>query len=98
MNFFFLARWKIVEAFSYAHNTMGLTHEILAKQPSILGMRLERLQQRHKYLEALKRNQYDPLKPLYISPDSIALGTDIIFCTNVAKTSIRLYDLFLKTL
>lgn len=92
------AKDKVLAAFNYVHNTMGICHEAIANQPAIIGKRVEKIQQRHMYLETLKRNQYDPLKPLYVSLDSIALGTDLEFCTNIAKTSICLYDLFLKTL
>ncbi|XP_053998772.1 transcription termination factor 3, mitochondrial [Hylaeus anthracinus] len=92
------ARSRIVDTFDYAHNEMKLSHETISKQPLVLTCRAIRLKQRHKFLEELKRNQYDPTKPLYVSLMDLINGTDIEFCTNVAKSSIHLYNMFLKTL
>lgn len=94
----FPARRHIVEVFDYAHNTMKLSHDIICQKPKILNCRLFRLRTRHMYLEKLGKNQYDPTKPLYISPEALIVGTDAEFCVNVAKTTVDTYNLFQKTL
>ncbi|XP_043471576.1 transcription termination factor 3, mitochondrial [Leptopilina heterotoma] len=85
-------------SFDYAHNTMCLSHEILSLQPCILNCRKSRLEARHQFLVHIKKAQYDPLKPLYVSPKDIVSGTDSEFCANIAKTTILTYNDFLKTL
>ncbi|KZC06972.1 mTERF domain-containing protein 1, mitochondrial, partial [Dufourea novaeangliae] len=92
------ARSKIMNSFDYAHNVMKLSHEILVNQPQILTCRKIRLQQRHSFLTELKKTQYDPTKPLYVSPLDIVSGNDIKFCKNVAKASINTYNMFLKSI
>lgn len=92
------SRSKIVDTFDYAHNEMKLSHETICQQPLILTCRAARLKERHQFLVELKRNQYDPTKPLYVSLMDVISGTDVEFCTNVAKSTIDLYNMFLKTL
>lgn len=92
-----LARYRIVESFDYAHNKMQLSHDIISTQPQILLCRKSRLRNRHEFLVELKKNQYDPLKPLYVSPMALITGTDIDFCKNVADAPINIYNLFLKS-
>ncbi|XP_076633359.1 mitochondrial transcription termination factor 3 [Colletes latitarsis] len=92
------ARGKIIKTFDYAHNQMKLSHEILSQQSEVLVCRMCRLEQRHTFLVELKKNQYDPLKPLYVSPAAIVTGTDVEFCKNVAKSSIQTYNMFLKSM
>lgn len=94
----FIGRKKLVELFDYIHNTMKLPHEIMTKQAAILSCRLEKIRTRHEYLKALGKVQYDPTKPMYISPMSIVSGTDVDFCSNVAKTTVETYNMFLKSL
>ncbi|XP_011299089.1 transcription termination factor 3, mitochondrial [Fopius arisanus] len=88
----------LVESFNYVHGVMNIPHEIIAKQPSVIATRVERLKQRHLFLALLKRCQYDPKKPLYVPLDALAMGSDIEFCTKWGKSSIALYEIFLKTL
>jgi len=95
---FMKSRKPIVEIFDYLHNTMKLPHEILRQMPQVLTCRLNKLQLRHRYLETLGKNQYDPKKALYISPKALVSGTDADFCTNVAKTTVDTFNLFQKTL
>ncbi|XP_076671499.1 mitochondrial transcription termination factor 3 [Andrena cerasifolii] len=92
------ARIKVVNSFDYAHNQMNLSHAVICMQPQILLCRRKRLEERHQFLVNLKRDQYDPLKPLYVSPLALISGTDLQFCMNVAKASIDTYNMFLKTL
>ncbi|XP_043265364.1 transcription termination factor 3, mitochondrial [Colletes gigas] len=91
-------RGKIIQSFNYAHNEMNLSHKILSRQSEILVCRMCRLEQRHRFLVELKKNQYDPLKPLYVSPAAVVAGTDVEFCKNVAKSSIQTYNMFLKSM
>ncbi|XP_014213447.1 transcription termination factor 3, mitochondrial isoform X2 [Copidosoma floridanum] len=90
-------RKKIVETFDYLHNTMNLSHLAIISQTDALTCRKSRLKNRHEFLVELNKVQYDPKKPNYISPTSVACGSDVEFCKDVAKTSIDTYNLFLKT-
>lgn len=90
------SKTEVVKTFNYAHNIMKLSHNTISKQPKILLCRKHRLQMRHEFLVQLKRNQYDPVKPLYVSPMSLISGSDIDFCKNIANASIDTYNLFLK--
>jgi len=76
---------------------MQLQRDFIVQQPHILLCRKTRLQQRHMFLVELKRAQYDPIKPMYVSLKDLIGGTDIEFCRNIAKTSIETYNTFLKT-
>jgi len=49
------------------------------------------------FLMEMKRAQYDPNKPMYVSAKDLISGTDVEFCRNIAKTSIQIYNEFLKT-
>ena len=91
------AKVEVVKTFDYAHNKMKLSHKTIALQPIILLCRQHRLQRRHEFLVHLQKDQYDPLKPLYVSPKVLVTGTDVDFCNNVAKCSIDTYNLFLKS-
>lgn len=92
------ARHKVLNSFDYAHNHMKLSHEFISLQPHILSCRRNRLQARHQFLVHLNRDQYDPLKPMYISPLTLISGNDLEFCKNVANASIDTYNMFLKTM
>lgn len=91
------ARTEVVKTFDYLHNHMGLPHKIICNQPQILVCRKSRLEKRHEYLVSLKRDQYDPTQPLYVSPLALVTGRDMQFCATVAKTSITTYNKFLKS-
>ncbi|XP_033342975.2 mitochondrial transcription termination factor 3 isoform X1 [Megalopta genalis] len=92
------SRSKIVNAFDYIHNQMNISHKLISIQSKALTYRKSLLHSRHQFLVELKRNQYDPTKPLYVSLKDVVGGTDIEFCNNVAKASIDTYNLFLKTI
>lgn len=77
---------------------MGLTHNMIIQFPEVLTSREFRLRQRHGFLKMLGRAQYDPEKDLYISPKKVVEGTDYQFVQNVAKSDIKTYELYLKTL
>ncbi|XP_020277762.1 transcription termination factor 3, mitochondrial [Pseudomyrmex gracilis] len=90
-------RKNLMRVFDYAHDEMQLSRDIIVQMPQILLCRFSRLQQRHMFLVELKRAQYDPTKPMYVSPRALVSGTDLEFCSDIAKTSIDIYNTFLKT-
>ncbi|KAL6432730.1 hypothetical protein ACFW04_006257 [Cataglyphis niger] len=90
-------RERLFAVFEYAHHEMQLKHDLLVKVPHVLLCRKTRLQQRHLFLIEMKKAQYDPSKPMYVSPRALVSGTDVEFCMNIAKTSIDVYNAFLKT-
>ncbi|XP_058801805.1 transcription termination factor 3, mitochondrial [Phymastichus coffea] len=91
------SRRKIVDSFDYLHNTMQLSHVMIASQADVLTTRKSRIKSRHEFLVELKKAQYDPKKPGYIAPRTIVIGSDADFCTKVAKTAVDTYNLFLRT-
>ena len=54
--------------------------------------------ERHQFLTSLGRAQYDPGKPQYVSPTALTEGSDLEFVEKVARSTIQLYNAFLKTL
>ena len=91
------ARTNVVQTFDYLHNYMELSHTIISQEAKALLCRKSRLERRHRFLVELKRNQYDPTKPLYVSLLNLVKGSDSEFCEKVAKASIQTYNDFLKT-
>ena len=91
------ARSEVIKTFDYLHNHMKLLHDIISQEPTILLCRKRRLEVRHRFLVELKKDQYDPTKPLYVSPLCLVTGSDNEFCEKVAKTSIHTYNDFLRT-
>uniref|UniRef100_A0A8D9F1D1 Transcription termination factor 3, mitochondrial n=1 Tax=Cacopsylla melanoneura TaxID=428564 RepID=A0A8D9F1D1_9HEMI len=87
----------MVSNFNYVHSEMLIPHSAIVEYPNILTSRLFRVQNRHLFLVKLSRNQYDPTKEHYVSLESLISGSDAEFCTNVARTTIELYNMFLKT-
>ncbi|KYM81917.1 mTERF domain-containing protein 1, mitochondrial [Atta colombica] len=90
-------RDRLLSTFDYAHNEMQLQHDFIVRMPHILLCRKTRLQQRHLFLVEMKKAQYNPSKPMYVSPLALVSGTDIEFCRDIAKTSVDIYNAFLKT-
>lgn len=86
------------ERFNYAHNVMKLSHDKILQNPQILNTRLSRIENRHKFLKLLKRDQFDEKLPRYVSLQDIYSGTDDEFVTQVCESTIETYDNFLKTL
>ncbi|XP_046677036.1 LOW QUALITY PROTEIN: transcription termination factor 3, mitochondrial-like [Homalodisca vitripennis] len=85
------------ERFDYVHNIMEISHEQILQQPSVLLFRNFIVKQRHEFLKTLGKAQYDPKTPGYISLDTLIQGSDVDFCTNVAKISIDVFNAYLKT-
>lgn len=77
---------------------MKISHESILKNLGVLTCRDRKLKQRHEFLVKLKRDQFDPTKPNYISLLDLVKGSDVHFATEVAKSTINEFNLFLKTL
>lgn len=88
----------MVKTFDYVHNVMKIPHSQILQQPDILLWRLRKIEPRHGFLKLLKRDQYEPKEPLYVSLSSLVKGSDAEFCENVAKASVATYNLYLKSL
>ncbi|CAH1155257.1 unnamed protein product [Phaedon cochleariae] len=91
-------RDKILKTFEYFHNIMKIPLERIIKEPYILTFRQSRLMERHLFLVKLDMAQYDPKKPNYVGLSTLVSGTDAYFSTEVAKSSVHLYNIFLKSL
>jgi len=89
---------EITMLFDLLHNEIGFSHESLRRSPEVLaeGDALT-AKQRHLFLATAERAQYDPSKPLYVSPKVLVLETDANFATTVAGQSIDVMNDFLKT-
>ncbi|KAK8735463.1 hypothetical protein OTU49_005404 [Cherax quadricarinatus] len=88
---------SLLRRFEIAHNQIGLSHSQIVQFPQILMSRDFRIKQRHDYLKLIGRDQYDPLKPNYVSPSALVSSDDVEFCTTIAKTSVQNFNDFLKT-
>lgn len=89
---------ELLNRFEYTHHKMQLSHETIVQSPEVLLIRQFKLRQRHEFLKMLKRNQYDPKKPLYVSLFSLVTGSDREFVINIAKSCMEEYEKFLKSL
>ncbi|XP_074841783.1 transcription termination factor 3, mitochondrial [Carettochelys insculpta] len=89
---------KLTETFDYLHNVMGIPHHILTHFPQVFNSKLLRVKERHMFLAFLGRAQYDPAQPSYISLDKLVSMPDEVFCTEIAKASVKDFEKFLKTL
>jgi len=93
-----LEKRSLLERFQYLHNEIGISHSLLLNYPGALLHRQFDVKQRHLYLKALDRAQYDPTQESYISLKALVSGSDSDFCSEVTKTSVKKYNEFLKTL
>ena len=84
--------------FNFLHNDIGFSHQLLVKFASCLDVEVDPIKPRLEYLKKLGRAQFDPSKPNYVSPESIAQLSDLEFCEKVAKSSVHLYNDFLMTI
>lgn len=87
-----------VKIFDYVHNEMKIPHELIARFPIILDIRLHFIEWRHLYLKKLGRDQYNPKEPLYVPLTAFYELEDNEFCEKYAKTSVNDFNLFLKTI
>lgn len=94
---FFIAG-RLLKTFEYLHHSMNLSHKRIVEECLVLTFREKILKQRHLFLSRLGRAQYNPKEPNYISLTTLVTSTDAIFCTEVAKSSVHVFNLFLKSL
>ena len=97
MLFLFIAREAMLERFDFIHNEIGFSHEHILRWPTILRTRVKVLRPRHEFLKFLKRDQFDPTRENYVSPQALATTHDLEFCNSVAKVPVKFYNDFLKT-
>lgn len=64
--------------------------------PQVLNSKFLRIRERHMFLEYLRKAQYDPALPNYISLDRLATLPDETFCADVASVTVEDFYLFLK--
>ena len=96
--FLFPADKSLMKTFNFVHNEIGFSHEHILRWPNILRQRVSILRPRYQFLKFLKRDQFDPLRENYVSPQALATTQDLEFCNTVAKVPIKLFNDFLKTL
>ena len=89
---------SLTDRFSYVHNVMKFSHDKILQNPQILNTRQTRIENRHKFLKLLHRDQFDEKLPRYVSLKDIYSGSDDEFVTQVCDSTIETYDNFLKTL
>ncbi|XP_059103683.1 transcription termination factor 3, mitochondrial [Peromyscus eremicus] len=89
---------KLTETFDYVHNVMNIPHHIIVKFPQVFNTRVFKIKERHLFLTYLGKVQYDPAKPNYVSLDKFVSVPDEVFCKEIAKTSVKDFEKFLKTL
>lgn len=95
----FIYDYKLIEInFDFLYNEMNISRERLIDYPPILKQSFQQLRTRCLYLKYLKRQQFDPTKPNFISLKDLCSKTNEIFCQYVTKTSIEHYRNFMKTL
>lgn len=93
-----MSKNHLLQRFNYIHNTMNISHDRIVLEPQVMSSRLFRIKQRHEYLKYLNQAQYDPTKPNYVSLLKLVSGNDSEFCINVAKTSVEMFNSYLKTI
>jgi len=88
----------VLRCFEVLHCEAGIPHHVLAHFPTALTGNPLEVAERHQFLTSLGRAQYDPGKPQYVSPRDLSEGSDLEFAERVARSTVQLYNAFLKTL
>ncbi|CAH0556752.1 unnamed protein product [Brassicogethes aeneus] len=89
---------NVLKTFEYLHNEMNISLDQIVDEPGVLTCRCNRLRERHKFLKKLERDQFDPKKPMYVSLTTLVSSPDADFATEVAKSSVQIYNEFLKSI
>lgn len=87
-----------MNCYDFVTEQMKIENSQLVITPHILTNRLHRIKERHGYLKMVKRAQYNPKLPLYISLDLLCHRSDKEFAEEVAKTTYARYDKYLRSL
>ncbi|XP_031616844.1 transcription termination factor 3, mitochondrial [Contarinia nasturtii] len=96
--FWMMHRFDFMERYDFVSHHMKIENSQLAMTPFILTNRLFRIKERHGFLKHIKRAQYNPKLPLYISLDDLCIGTDETFAENIAKRPYEEFESYLRTL
>lgn len=95
----FIYDYKLIELnFDFLFNEMQMPRSSFVQYPPILKQSFQQLRTRCLYLKYLKRQQFDPSKPNYVSLKDLCLKTNELFSHHVAKSSLQQYLKFMKTL
>ncbi|KRZ76317.1 RuvB-like 1 [Trichinella papuae] len=88
----------LMKSFDYLHNAVGFSHETILSWPRCLRESSYKARARHQFLKRLKRDQFDPQRPNYVTVEAMLSGDDGEFCARVAKCPEAVYNEFLKQL
>jgi len=88
----------ILRTYNYLAYVMRIPNQQMLKTPIILRCPVPSLQQRHKVLKSLKKDNYECGTPNYVSLEELISPSDRYFAENVAGISIEDYNRFLKLL
>ncbi|KAL1236361.1 Transcription termination factor 3 [Trichinella pseudospiralis] len=88
----------LMKSFDYLHNVVGFSHETILNWPRCLRESSYKARARHQFLKRLKRDQFDPQRPNYVTVEAMLSGDDGEFCARVAKCPEAVYNEFLKQL
>ena len=95
----FLKNYKLLQTnFNYFVQVMKLEPSQILTYPPMLQVPLITIKSRYAFLKHLKRDQFDPTKPNFVSFNNLLIPNDNEFCEKFAKTTITEYRKFLKTL
>ncbi|KRY90614.1 RuvB-like 1 [Trichinella pseudospiralis] len=75
----------LMKSFDYLHNVVGFSHETILNWPRCLRESSYKARARHQFLKRLKRDQFDPQRPNYVTVEAMLSGDDGEFCARVAK-------------
>ncbi|KRZ89362.1 RuvB-like 1 [Trichinella sp. T8] len=78
-------RSVLMKSFDYLHNAVGFSHETILSWPRCLRESSYKARARHQFLKRLKRDQFDPQRPNYVTIEAMLSGDDGEFCARVAK-------------
>lgn len=87
-----------MERYDIATKEMKIPQKLILETPSILLTRAFVLRERHGFLKALGRAQYDKKMDLYVPMNAFIIGTNEDFAVNVAKSTYANFDRYLRTL
>ena len=89
-----------LNSLTVSHSLTNVGIDLLGqlKNHTVVASRKLQVAERHQFLTSLGRAQYDPGKPQYVSPTALTEGSDLEFVEKVARSTIQLYNAFLKTL
>lgn len=99
LQFIFFSDPAIVrDNYFYLTEKMNLDQELIEKTLELLLMSPESLVERYLFLKFLDRAQFDPNLSGFIPPLKFAKFDDEDFATKLAKSNLKIFYLFVKTL